>query len=231
MPWTGKLCSQHSIKFVPDVLQKNRNKMKNLILLVGLFFSNFLFADGPPFDTTGKIRSKYIAIKLEANQINHLQVCRWLKLTSAQQKRLHFLNLPKYISIVDPFYNDCTCGMVYAMWFRVDSIAFEIRDTTKIVQYQKDDDICTWYGKDFNTSYEKNEIYIGSSGQLFYLGKLIDPDEVELIIKNYVPGEGGDKYFSFFLPPISKNPNAKIVLRVKNKLKSIKVDKCSIYWS
>ena len=205
--------------------------MKIAILLFGIFFSNFLFDDGPPFDTTGRIRSKYVAIKLEANQINHLQVCRWLKLTTAQQKRLHFLNLPKYISIVDPFYNDCTCGMVYAMWFKVDSIAFSIRDTTKIVQYQEDDDICTWYGKNFNTSCEKNEIYIGSSGQLFYLGKLIVPAEVEQIIKNYIPEEAGDKYFIFLLPPISNNPNAKMVLRINNKLKRIKIDKCAIYWS
>jgi hypothetical protein len=62
--------------------------MRTAVILSGLLISNLLFADGPPIDTTGKIRAKYIAIKLEANQVNHLQVCRWLKLTPGTAKTI-----------------------------------------------------------------------------------------------------------------------------------------------
>jgi hypothetical protein len=120
--------------------------------------------------------------------------------------------------------------MVYAMWFRVDSIAFPLRADDKIIDWSKDEEMCSNYGKGFSKAYSKHNIYIGTTGQLYYMGKTINIEDIPKIISKLIPEEGRDKYIGIVQPPITNNPNAIFVLRVKSKLKKMKFENCIVYW-
>jgi len=182
-------------------------------------------ADGPPIDSTGKIRCKFISIQLDSIQIRHLQTHRWIKLTAIQQKRLHFLNLPKYIDIFDPFHRDCTCGQIYGMWYQTNRLGFCYSDTTK-TEVNSDDELNEWYNNDTNfvRRGNLNDLYISTSGQLLYKDKPIPTDYVPKII-TFLKINKNKGYLTIYQPPTTGNPNSKQVQQTKDKIrKFIPVD-------
>lgn len=155
-------------------------------------------ADGAPMDSTGKVLTNYVSITLDSTQIEHLQKNRYLKLTVEQQKRLYFLDLPKYIDIIDPFNSMCTCGQIYGMWYTTDKVAFSIEDTTKVIKHDSMDLFFDVYDKEFDTTYKENCVFIGTKGQLFYKGLLIGIKDVPALLKSF---DKDKKYIRVFLPP------------------------------
>lgn len=202
------------------------------IYLILAFFAAFdLRADGPPIDSTGHIFCKFISIKLDSKQIKHLQTNRWLILTDVQQKRLHFLNLPKYVDIFDPFHRDCTCGQIYAMWYLPDRIGFCIRDTTKFEISPGDDEINEWYNNDTNFVKHKsaNDFYINTIGQLLYKEKIITIKDMMGIIETLKKSKD-KRYLTIYQPPTTNNPNSKDILQTKQKIRELLPSDFTVYW-
>lgn len=183
--------------------------------IISLITTLNLLADGPPIDSTGKIWCKFISIQLDSSQIKHLQCHRWIKLTADQQKRLNFLELPKYVDIFDPFHNDCICGQVYGMWYLPDRIGFCYKDSTKTI-IGEDDEITDWYNNDTNFvgQVDPNHLYIGSNGQLLYKEKPISSNDISKIIESLKTNKDKE-YIVIYLPPISNNSNSKAIRKIK----------------
>jgi hypothetical protein len=177
----------------------------NRILYIFFLFviANSLFADGPPIDSTGKIYTKYVYVILDSNQIIHLQKNRYLILTEAQQKRLHFLSLPKYVDVLDPFHKGCTCAQIYGMWYEINKIAFEVKDTNKVNIVDKDDEIYNGYKTDYTLKTDNSTFFISSNGELYQNDELIDLKSLPRI----------------YQPPLNKNTDAKSVLKTKEKFR------------
>ena len=199
-------------------------------ILILVLWTNELFADGPPIDSTGKIYVKYVSITLDSTQIAHLQKNRYLKLTPEQQKRLYFLNLPTYVDILDPFHNLCTCGQIYGMWYETNKIAFEITDTTKIQKWAADDDIYNGYNKDRKAGYSKNKLFIGTNGQLFYKGETLDINKVSQLIKKLRLEKKSLDYIEIFQPPTIGNINNNIISSVKKTLRQNIPSDFKVFW-
>lgn len=196
-----------------------------ILSLILLFALNKMFAEGPPIDTSGHIRCKYISITLDSLQIEHLQKSRWLDLTLDQRKQLPFL-LPKTIDIVDPFFNSCTCGMIYGMWYAKDKIAFcvseaELKQPLNIegkTDTSSVDESVALYN-DYPKIYGKNFIYIGLSGELFHEGKSITIEELNKIAKKIKEENIKDaSCLVFCLPPTKENLNYKKVFITKRDI-------------
>jgi hypothetical protein len=201
-----------------------------LIIILIISLTNTLFADGPPIDSTGKIFGKYISITLDSNQIKHLQTNRYLELTKEQQKRLYFLDLPKYVDIFDPFHRDCTCGQIYGMWYQTDKVAFVIKDTNIAVKPAIDDEVYNSYSEAPVSNSIKNELFIGSQGKLYYNNQIIDIDKIPLIIKELSLEKSEKDYIVIYQPPTVGNPNSKTILRIKTALRQkIPID-FKVYW-
>jgi hypothetical protein len=178
-------------------------------------------AEGPPIDSTGKIRCKFIFVQLDSIQIRHLQTHRWIKLTPIQQKRLHFLNLPKYVDIFDPFHHDCTCGQTYGMWYQTDRLGFCYGDTTK-TEINNDEESNEWYNNDTNFVRQSNlnNLFISTNGQLLYKDKPISIDNVPKII-NSLKTKKNKKYLTIYQPPTAGNPNSKKIQQTKTKIRQL----------
>lgn len=179
--------------------------IKTIIIVFLLFCSIQLKADGPPVDSLGNIRGKYVSIKLTQIQIDHLQKNRYLELTVAQQKKVAFLKLPKFVDIVDPNYNDCTCGMIYGIWYTLSEVAFPYRDTSSARAYNSDPEGANFYNN-YSKEYNENELFIGTDAQLYYMGKSITLKEFESIIQKKL-ADSNNKYLFVFVPPQKENPN------------------------
>lgn len=200
----------------------------SIITFIFLLFSNGILADGAPMDSTGKIFTKYVSITLDSIQIKHLQKNRYLKLTDEQQKRLHYLDLPKYVDIIDPFHRRmCTCGQIYGMWYAPDKVAFTVKDTTVIYKHESDDPFFDVYDKNFDTNYKQNEMFIGSKGELYYKGKLVSLNDVVAILNLL---ENKKSYIRIFLPPINKQ-NYTAISNTRQALSQIIPSEFNFYWN
>lgn len=200
------------------------------ILLLSIIYSFQLKADGPPVDSLGNIRGKYVSIKLTQIQIDHLQKNRYLELTASQQKKVAFLKLPKTVDIVDPNFNDCTCGMIYGIWYTLSEVAFPYRDTSSAVAYNSDPEGAAFYNN-YSKEYNKNELFIGTDAQLYYMGKNISLKEFESIIQKKLT-DPNNKYLFVFVPPQKGNANwSKVQECRKIILKNLSPLVNKVYWA
>lgn len=204
--------------------------MKLILSILILISSSQLKADGPPVDSLGNIRGKYVSIKLTQTQIDHLQKNRYLELTAAQQKKVAFLKLPKTVDIVDPHYNDCTCGMIYGIWYTLSEVAFPYRDTSSARAFNSDPEGAHFYNN-YSKEYNKNELFIGTDAQLYYMGKSISLKEFESIIEKKLTDQN-NKYLFVFIPPQKGNTNWGKVQESRNAiLKRISPLVKKVYWA
>ncbi len=99
--------------------------MKKIYILMFIFIFADAYADGPPVDTLGNVHGKYFAIKLNESQVKEIGRNRTLKFTNKQYNYLRkkLKNLKRKIFVLTPFYNDCTCDLIYGIWNRRDSVA------------------------------------------------------------------------------------------------------------
>lgn len=188
----------------------------SIFFILQVFLSNSIMAEGAPIDTTGKIYANFVSITLDSSQIEHLQKNRYLKLTIEQQKRLYYLDLPKYIDIIDPFNSVCVCGQIYGMWYAPNKVAFVIEDTTKVYKHDSMDLFFDVYDKGYDTTYQENIIFIGSKGQLFYKGLLIGIKDIPKISESF---NKDMSYIRVFLPP-SFNTNYSLIILETRRLLS-----------
>lgn len=206
--------------------------LKKTCYLIFLVFASLnLLADGPPIDTAGNITCNFISIQLDKAQIKHLETHRWIKLNPAQQQRLHFLNLPKYVGVIDPFHRDCTCGQVYGMWYSPDKLAFCYNDTTK-TEIIDEPELIEHYNNDtiFTRNNNPNDFYISTGGQLLYKGKPISMSRFQKITESIMKGED-NRFIFIYQPPMSNNKNADLVLKTKDKVrKALPKGMETIYW-
>ena len=177
--------------------------MKNLLLVFLVGIALFCKADGPPIDSTGKIFCKYIAIKLDSIQISHLQNHRWLELTTIQRKKLASLHLPKYIDVLSPFHNDCTCGQIYGIWFRKDSLAF-VADDLHLKPYS-DKEIFDWYNMGLNIEKSKNNLFIGTEGYLYFNNLRINENQIRVRLNDLGKTKNPSNYLIIHQPPLSSS--------------------------
>jgi hypothetical protein len=206
-------------------------KHKFLILII-ILTSNCLLADGPPINTAGNILTTYVSIKLDTNQIRHLQNNRWLELTPAQQKSLHFLDLPKYVDIVDPFHRDCTCGQIYGMWYTVDSIAFAVKDTNIIVKHNwSDEEFKAYNSSEQLRTIDPNDLFITSAGQISYMGKIVEIKNIQdKLRKIEIKKNDKIKYITIYQSPLKHNKSKNKVISTKAKLVKCVPADLSVYW-
>jgi hypothetical protein len=203
-----------------------------LLIIIAIFASNFILADGPPIDSTGKILTSYFSIKLDSNQIRHLQNNRWLELTAEQKKKLHFLDLPKYVDIVDPYHHECTCGQIYGMWYTIDSIAFALKDTNKLDKHDLNDDVFNAYNtNDFLNPLNPNDLFITTTGLISYMGEIVEIKNIsDKLCKIQIKKNDKIKYIAIYQPPLKHNKSKDKVIATKAKLaKSIPAD-LDVYW-
>jgi hypothetical protein len=101
----------------------NVNFQLILSLWLSVCFSLKVNAEGPPINMDGTISGQYKGIALTLSQKIQLETQRYIKLTASQQKLAGLNNEVEELFVLTSNYNDCTCGLTYAIWFHTDSIA------------------------------------------------------------------------------------------------------------
>jgi hypothetical protein len=197
------------------------------LLLAFLLFYDDARADGMPMDSTGKVYGNYVSITLNESQINFLQDHRYLKLTPEQHQRLKFLNLPKYIDVLDPYHRGCGCGEIYGMWYAPDKLAFSVDDTTVISTIDSNDVIYHYYEYQFDTARADEAFYISSGGAVYYKDHAVDSAAIKKIFRQFVK-EG--KFLEIRLPPVSKNADGFKVINTRRWLGNIVPEKLNYHW-
>ena len=187
-----------------------------------------LYADGPPIDTLGNIRCEFLSIKLDDAQIQHLQSHRWLTLTPLQREQLKSLHLPKYIDVFGPFHGDCTCGQVYGMWYRIDSLAFCKRNLQPRDSLEYDYDMA-WYNDDKNFQSDSQNFHIGSAGRIIHNNQVVSNDNIYSVVDSLTKARN-ERYIIVYQPPINKNPNAAAVRQAKRWIESRLPAGIKVYW-
>jgi len=206
--------------------------MKTLLMLFGLLLALQLKADGPPINDAGYITEAFVEIDLTGEQIEHLQKNRYLVLTNEQRKKMAFLRLPKVIGILDPFYHDCTCGLIYGIWYKKDKVAFALSDfidpkTKK--HYETDEELFEYYNEEYDTSYSSNELFIGTEGRLYYEGREITLEKVKKVITK-LAAKKVKSFLVIYQPPRAGKDNQAKVKQSRNQLKSLFPEKFEIWW-
>ena len=208
------------------------SQIKNIIFLFSfLLLTNILKADGPPIDTSGKIHVPYISITLTKLQAEHLQKNRHLDLTAEQQKKLARWKLPNTIDILDPYWRDCTCGMIYGIWYKPNEVAFLLRDTIKTnCEKGSANDETNEYYKNYQKEDAKTNLYIGTDGRIYYQNKLISFQEISKIIEEIKAIDKDNPYLIIYQPPKTGNTYWSNVEETKKKIEKIIPAGFSYHW-
>jgi hypothetical protein len=191
-----------------------------IAMLLGLC-SATSFCDGPSMDSLGKPTTDCFFISLTQQQV--VQVGRGRILTLNKQQRRALKKSPRFpstIHVVTRSYNDCTCGMVYCIWFSPNIVA--------IPKHEVD------------TSGEPNEIYEGyeakpsqsicidANGSIFYRLKQLTMNDVYRKIVEAVKNEDWlDRSIWVSLPPVLSEEKERALQKkidtIKNKCKTLDV--------
>ena len=140
--------------------------MKKSTLILLLLITQLVFADGPPIDKNGNISVPHIILELDEQQSSFLNSHRYLKLSDKQKNKLGETWSTDEIEVLDPFYNDCTCGRIYGIWISPKEIAILKRDIPS--KELNEDDIYFIKMIEENIAFYKQDkqyhIFIGTDG-------------------------------------------------------------------
>ena len=118
------------------------------------------------------------------------------------------------------------------MWYTFDSIAFAVKDTSKLIKHDRSDEIFKGYNtNEYLNPLNPNDLFITTTGQISYMGEIVEMKNIqEKLSKIQIKKNDKVKYITIYQPPLKHNKSKDKVIVTKTKLaKSIPVD-LSVYW-
>jgi|WetSurMetagenome_2_1015567.scaffolds.fasta_scaffold345434_1 hypothetical protein len=182
-----------------------------IIFFIVFIFSFYSFADGPPVDKDGNILIDHLSFYLDAEQLKHIESNNYLVFNNDQVRILQNINpqFPKQIYLLSPFYNDCTCGMIYAIWNKSNQVGIAIEE---IINYQTID--IEEINSELSLSDTSNQIfyfedstatlmiYFGINGDIYINHKSISENDLFIESDKYLSSEKiKHKYLIVRRPP------------------------------
>lgn len=204
--------------------------MKFSILLSALLNSWLIFADGPPIDSSGNILVPYFTVELTEIQKSQLENSRRVQLTETQQGILKNVWPYDEVEVLDPHYDDCTCGMYYAIWLNPNEIAF-LGDST--VSEALDAEMIEEQFEMYSELYSEdrnNSIYIGINGDVSYNSEIIPSAKLKGVLEGIQQRDKDKQYVIIYVAPEQGNDKWEKVLTAKELVKKSLPEKLYAAW-
>jgi hypothetical protein len=211
--------------------------MKLIISIITvLFIFNYIYADGPPVDEDGNISVMHLVFYFDSLQLEHIQYSSYFELNDEQMKVLLKINplLKREFIFISPFYNDCTCGMTYAIWNKEKSFAIPIynifNDYEDLLNEDEVSEIEEYEEKDYwehDNSYGAY-IFIGSDTNLYFNKKRQSIENIYSIIENISNKENKSYRFIMVRKPPKINDDIDnsindLILRIESAVKKYSI--------
>jgi hypothetical protein len=204
--------------------------MRYLIVLVILFTSKVLHADGIPVDSLGNITVQHFTVDLTTEQKESLEHSREISLTDAQQKITKKVWPFDKVDVLDPHHHDCTCGMFYAIWINPDQIAF-LGDTSSV---QKTDKATIEEQYEiYDESYVEDRsryLYIGIRGDIYYKDRSVTSDSLKGVLQSILDKDEKDKYVIIYVAPKKGNSNWDKIKSAKAHIRGVIPEELYAVW-
>lgn len=207
-----------------------------LILFTVIFLGIFTNAnaDGPAVDEDGNIFVMHIVFYFDSLQLDQIQYSSYFELNDEQMKILLKINpkLERKIFFISPFYDDCICGMSYAIWNKEKSFAVPLYTITN-----ENDELDNTVDEESEIeSYEEKSywdyeetfgayIFIGTDASLYFDKKRISIEDASSIIQ-YIAGlkNRSSKFVNIRKPPkinsLVDNKVNEIILKLEEIVRS-----------